>query len=70
MKRSLLLVILIGVVLQSCSTPKELQRVPIDQEYSVELINQDSCAVYSHSTGVTYRCKFSDVNEIFLIDNI
>jgi len=42
----------------------------IDVEYSIEILNQDSVKVYSHSTHKLYTVPFNSIDSVLLIDNI
>lgn len=43
---------------------------PLKQEYSIELINQDTVKVYSHSTQKLYTVPFNSIDSVLLIDNL
>lgn len=47
-----------------------IKPTPIKQEYTIELVNQEQVRIYSHSTGLTYTCKYDSINSIFLKDNL
>lgn len=40
------------------------------QEYTLEILNQDSVQIYSPSTNTTYKCEMERIEEILIVDNL
>lgn len=60
--------LIIGIsMLSSCSYKGTTQT---KEEYSIDLIDEKTVCVYSHSTGITYFCSPEDIPLILDQDNL